>query len=99
MIRDQLPALSGVAYLNTGTNGPLPRAAADAMREELRLSLEQPRIGRASFERLIAQREAARAAAGRVVGAPAKESPSPGRRRRESGWRRRASTGSRATRS
>ncbi|HVG89670.1 MAG TPA: aminotransferase class V-fold PLP-dependent enzyme [Gaiellales bacterium] len=73
MIRDQLPALSGVAYLNTGTNGPLPRAAADAMREELRLSLEQPRIGRASFERLIAQREAARAAAGRVVGAPAQE--------------------------
>ena len=87
MIRDQLPALSGVAYLNTGTNGPLPRAAADAMREELRLSLEQPRIGRASFERLIA-------ASGRRRGPPPagwsarrrRRSPSPGRRRRESGW-------------
>ena len=30
--RDQLPALAGVAYLNTGTNGPIPQASLDAMR-------------------------------------------------------------------
>jgi L-cysteine/cystine lyase len=70
VIRGELPALRGVAYLNTGTNGPLPRAAAEAMREELELSLWQPRIGRAAFDRFLGERERARAAAGRVVAAP-----------------------------
>jgi L-cysteine/cystine lyase len=72
-MRDELPSLRGVAYLNAGTNGPLPRVAAEAMREELHRSLEEPRIGRPAFERMFVQREAARAAAGRVVGAPAEE--------------------------
>ena len=69
VIRDQLPALHGCAYLNTGTNGPLPLPAADAMRAELTAWLEQPRIDAAAFERFLSGREQARAAAGRVVGA------------------------------
>ena len=31
-VRDQLPAIAGVAYLNAGTNGPMPEAAGEAMR-------------------------------------------------------------------
>ena len=48
-IRSDLPSLEGVAYLNAGTNGPLPRPAAEAMRRELDTSLAEPRIGMAAF--------------------------------------------------
>ncbi|MDX6523569.1 MAG: hypothetical protein QOI17_1082, partial [Gaiellales bacterium] len=50
--RDELPALAAATYLNAGTNGPLPRAAADAMRHELELAERRPRIGRDAFERV-----------------------------------------------
>ena len=33
-IREQMPATTAVHYLNTGTNGPLPKMAADAMKAE-----------------------------------------------------------------
>jgi L-cysteine/cystine lyase len=69
VIRDQFPSLRGVAYLNTGTNGPLPRAAVEAMQHELELSYREPRIGKAAFERFLGGREEARAAAARVVAA------------------------------
>jgi L-cysteine/cystine lyase len=69
LIRDQLPALRGVAYLNTGTNGPMPLAVADAMREELEASVSRPRIGKEAFDRLLGGRERAREAAARVLGA------------------------------
>lgn len=32
-VRQQMPATTAVHYLNTGTNGPLPKMAADAIRE------------------------------------------------------------------
>jgi L-cysteine/cystine lyase len=69
-IRSDLPALEGVAYLNSGTNGPMPRAAADAMRAEVDAAVSEPRIGRPAFERIMELRARARAALGRVVGAP-----------------------------
>src|SRR5436305_118997 len=34
-MRDDLSAIHGVAYLNTGTNGPMPRQAGEAMAREL----------------------------------------------------------------
>jgi L-cysteine/cystine lyase len=34
-IREQMPATSAVHYLNTGTNGPLPKLAVDAMQKEI----------------------------------------------------------------
>jgi L-cysteine/cystine lyase len=68
-IRDQLPAIDGVAYLNAGTNGPLPEAAAAAMRLELASSIEQPRITKAAFEGMFAVRDRARAALARAVSA------------------------------
>ncbi|HEV8451899.1 MAG TPA: aminotransferase class V-fold PLP-dependent enzyme, partial [Gaiellales bacterium] len=69
-IRSDLPSLEGVSYLNAGTNGPLPRAAAEAMRRELDMSLSEPRIGMAAFQHYRELRERARAALGRAVGAP-----------------------------
>ena len=41
-IRSDLPALEGVAYLNSGTNGPMPRPAADAMQAEIEAAASQP---------------------------------------------------------
>ena len=56
-IRDELPALAGVTYLNAGTNGPMPRAALEAMCDELTLSVERPRIGMPAFEHYLKSNE------------------------------------------
>ena len=34
-IRDQMPAVKSICYLNTGTNGPLPKCAAEAIHNEV----------------------------------------------------------------
>ncbi|HXW58685.1 MAG TPA: aminotransferase class V-fold PLP-dependent enzyme [Solirubrobacteraceae bacterium] len=49
-LRGEFPALERLAYFNTGTNGPLPQAAARAAERELRQELEQGRT-HASFDR------------------------------------------------
>ncbi len=69
-IRDQLPSLEGVTFLNAGTNGPMPRAAEQAMREELELAVRRPRIGMAVFQHMMELRVRARAALARSVNAP-----------------------------
>ena len=69
-IRDELPSLEGVTYLNAGTNGPMPRAAERAMREELELAVGRPRIGMSVFEHVFELRARARAALARSVNAP-----------------------------
>jgi L-cysteine/cystine lyase len=69
-IRDELPSLEGVTYLNAGTNGPMPRAAEQAIREELELAVRRPRIGMAVFEHMMELRVRARAALARSVNAP-----------------------------
>ena len=69
LMRDQLPAVHGSVHMNTGTSGPMPQAAIDAMRSSVEANAE-PRITRPYFESLLGGREVARAAAGRAVGAP-----------------------------
>jgi L-cysteine/cystine lyase len=59
--RAQFPVLERYAYLNAGTNGPVPRASADAVVEQTQLDLERGRSGTAWFERILALREEARA--------------------------------------
>jgi L-cysteine/cystine lyase len=66
--RSELPSLEGCAYLNAGTNGPMPQVAIEAMAAEARAAAA-PRIGRAAFERLLELRVRARAAAARAIGA------------------------------
>jgi L-cysteine/cystine lyase len=52
-LREQLPVLERLAYLNAGSVGPIPRAAADAAAAELRLGLDEGRGGKAYFERAL----------------------------------------------
>lgn len=67
--RAQFPVLERHAYLNAGTNGPVPQASADAVIEQTRLDLEHGRSGSAWFERLLALREEARLGLAAVIGA------------------------------
>jgi L-cysteine/cystine lyase len=51
--RGQFPVLERVAYLNAGTEGPLPRRAATAVNERLEQELVRGRCGRPYFDELI----------------------------------------------
>ena len=53
-LRSQFPVLERLAYLNAGSVGPIPRAAADAAQSELRDAVENGRGGKAQFERAAA---------------------------------------------
>jgi L-cysteine/cystine lyase len=71
--RAELACIGGCAYLNAGTNGPLPRAAAEAMSAEVEAAFRSPRIGARAFERFWEVRGRAREAAARRLGAPVEE--------------------------
>ena len=49
-LRAQFPVLERLAYLNAGSNGPVPRAALDAVDESLRRQATEGRGDRAHFE-------------------------------------------------
>jgi L-cysteine/cystine lyase len=68
--RAQFPVFERFAYLNAGTNGPLPRATVDAIFEWNRRDLEQGRGGKAYFEQVLAFRDQAREALAAVLGVP-----------------------------
>jgi L-cysteine/cystine lyase len=52
--RSEFPVFERVAYLNAGTDGPVPRRGHDAAAARLRLELEQGRSGGEYFEGLAA---------------------------------------------
>ena len=58
--RSEFPVLQRMAYLNAGTDGPIPRRAAQAARVELERELEQGRAGRAHYARLLDLRSSVR---------------------------------------
>jgi L-cysteine/cystine lyase len=58
--RAEFPVLERVAYLNTGTDGPVPQRGYDAATDQLRYELEQGRLGRPFFDRLQANAAALR---------------------------------------
>ena len=43
-LRAQFPVLERLAYLNAGSNGPVPRAALDAVHESLRHRAVRARV-------------------------------------------------------
>jgi L-cysteine/cystine lyase len=49
-IREAMPATSTHIYLNTGTFGPLPTCAIEAMRERIQFEWQNGRLGPAVFE-------------------------------------------------
>ena len=72
-VRAELPVLERYAYLNAGTNGPLPRRTVEAMTASLRRDVEQGRSSRPYFEAMLARRDELREALARVLGARPEE--------------------------
>jgi L-cysteine/cystine lyase len=67
-LRAQFPVLQRVAYLNAGSNGPLPATGIAAACAELEREGEQGRGTRSHFERRLAVADAVRAAYAERVG-------------------------------
>lgn len=72
-VRDQLPGVSDTVYLNTGTCGPLPIVAYEAMQEELKHDLTKARIDSDHFPNLGRKRNEVREAVASYVGADPSE--------------------------
>ena len=68
-VREMLPGVSDTVYLNTGTCGPLPLVAFEAMQAELRSDLTRDRIGATHFPRLGEARNGLRQIVASAVGA------------------------------
>jgi L-cysteine/cystine lyase len=68
--RAQFPALERIAYLNTGSMGPLARATVEAMTAREQADLERGRGGRPYLEEMLALRARARAGLAGVIGVP-----------------------------
>jgi L-cysteine/cystine lyase len=66
--RAQFPVLERYAYLNAGTNGPLPRAAVEAVSARLERDLAEGRSGRRYIDSLLELRERIRAEVAAVLG-------------------------------
>jgi selenocysteine lyase/cysteine desulfurase len=71
-LRAQFPVLEKVAYLNSGTDGPLPAAAAEAASEELAAQVRDGRVT-AHFQRRFGLQDELRAGYARLVGAPVEQ--------------------------
>lgn len=71
--RSEFPVLEKVAYLNTGTDGPLPRCSTDAATAELERELRDGRSGVAYFGHLGRLAEELREALAQLLGATADE--------------------------
>jgi L-cysteine/cystine lyase len=67
--RDQFPVFTHKAYLNAGTEGPLPRQAAEAVRERIELELNGGRCGQAYMDGVRELSTALRGGYARVLGA------------------------------
>jgi selenocysteine lyase/cysteine desulfurase len=66
--RAQFPVFERAAYLNAGTEGPLPRQAAEAVRERIDLELNAGRCGKPYMTALIELAAQLRAGYARVLG-------------------------------
>ncbi len=67
-IRAAFPVLEQYAYLNAGTNGPLPRVAAEAMIAEQLVDVAQGRGGEPYFSRALGMRDEVRAKLAALLG-------------------------------
>lgn len=72
-IREMLPGVLDTVYLNTGTCGPLPKVAHEAMRKELDSDLTKARVDADHFPHLQALRGGVRTAVAAAVGAEPSE--------------------------
>ena len=68
-VRRELPAVERIAYLNTGTCGPLPRPAIEALEAGAREEAVEGRISHSGYQRLFDRLAELRAALAGMVGA------------------------------
>ena len=66
--RAQFPVLANYAYLNAGTDGPIPQAALDAVRARMHEDTDQGRVGPAYFEQTRTLAASVRAGYAEVLG-------------------------------
>jgi L-cysteine/cystine lyase len=69
--RGQFPVLERYAFLNAGSSGPLPQAAADAVAAQLERDLQQGRSGKEYIEEIVELRERIREGIAGVLGTSA----------------------------
>ena len=72
-LRDEIPVLRNLTYMNTGWSGPPPRAAAEAMQARVALEAEQGPTTPGVYEAGREVQEEARRAAARLLGADVDE--------------------------
>ena len=72
-LRGDLPAATMHAYFNAGTFGPLPKAAADAMRQHLEEAYVWGRVGARGYAAWDGLTDRARTAFAEAAGAPSSE--------------------------
>jgi len=72
-VRDQLPGVGDTVYLNTGTCGPLPLVAYEAMQAEMKHDLTKARIDSDHFPNIGRKRMEVREAVASYVGAEPSE--------------------------
>jgi len=71
--REEFPVLDSCAYLNAGTEGPVPQAVEDAVRARVHLDLVEGRVGRAYFDEVMELAARARAGYATALGADPSE--------------------------
>jgi L-cysteine/cystine lyase len=67
-LRAQFPVLERVAYLNAGTNGPVPRRAVEAAVESLQMQAQQGRGGKPFFDAVMEAADGLRARVADLLG-------------------------------
>jgi L-cysteine/cystine lyase len=70
-LRAEFPLFERLAYLNAGTDGPIPRRGADAATGRLRAEVEDGRSGRGHFDGMKELAQALRERLGSLIGADA----------------------------
>jgi L-cysteine/cystine lyase len=71
--REEFPVFERFAYLNAGTEGPMPQAAEDAVRARVHLDLTEGRVGRTYFDEVLELASLARTGYATAMGAEASE--------------------------
>jgi L-cysteine/cystine lyase len=71
--RAQFPVFERVAYMNAGTEGPVPEQAAEAVRRRIDLDVSQGRCGPAYFDQVIEGADRLRAGYAEVLGCAPEE--------------------------
>lgn len=72
-LRAQFPVLDRIAYLNAGTDGPVPQSAAVAAAASLAAQSDGGRAGKAYFEALVDTRGRIRGRVASLMGVPPEE--------------------------